>query len=104
MLIELIRGQTVLVIGMARSGLAAARLLAEQGAAKIILNDHKREEELAGELGEAARIKGVEAVTGGNRPELVTPEVSLIIKSPGVPPNLEIFRRAAEMQIPDYLK
>ena len=39
-------------------------------------------------------------MTGENPPELAAPGVSMVIKSPGVPPGLEIFKRSAELQIP----
>ncbi|MEW5786086.1 MAG: UDP-N-acetylmuramoyl-L-alanine--D-glutamate ligase [Bacillota bacterium] len=99
-MIELIRGRDVMVVGLARSGMAAVRLLAELGARKIIATDQKAASALRDELEQLNKFAGVTAVIGENRPELVTPDLSLIIKSPGVPPTLELFRRAAALQIP----
>jgi UDP-N-acetylmuramoylalanine--D-glutamate ligase len=98
--IDLIKGKEVLVVGMARSGMAAVEMLAGAGAAKITVTDHKQPAELESELAKLARFPAVQAVTGGNPPELVTTSLSLIVKSPGVPPKLELFRRAAELQVP----
>ena len=42
-------GKRVLVVGMARSGIAAARLLADRGA-RVIINDSKTEEALGDAL------------------------------------------------------
>lgn len=99
-MIDLIRGKTILVVGMARSGLAASRLLAELGAAKVVMTDRKPLEQLSGQVESLKKYCCIEAVTGGTPPELVTAGVTLVIKSPGVPPDLEIFRRAAAMKIP----
>lgn len=99
-MIDLIKGQRVLVIGMARSGLAAAELLAASGAAKITVADQKKPEELQEALARLKRLPTVETYTGSNPPELVTEELSLIIKSPGVPPTLELFKKAGQLDIP----
>jgi len=99
-LIDLIRGREILVVGMACSGLAAVRLLAELGARRIVVTDRKPEAELQPELALLRNFGVVKPVTGGNPPELVHPDLAMIIKSPGVPPTLELFRRAAELQIP----
>lgn len=99
-MIDLIKGKEILVVGMARSGMAAVELLSKTGAARITVTDQKQPGELKEEL---ARLKGypaVETVTGGNPAELVTPALSMIIKSPGVPPSLKIFSRAEELAIP----
>ncbi len=101
-MIDLIKGKKILVIGMARSGLAAVQLLAEMGAAKIIAADRKQAEEMLEETARLNRYPAVEVVTGGTSPELVTPELAMVIKSPGVPPDLEVIKRAESMQIPVY--
>ena len=46
------------------------------------------------------RLPAAVPVTGGTPPELVDPEISLVIKSPGVPPHLELFTRAEKLGIP----
>ena len=99
-MIDLIRGREILVVGMARSGLAAVRLLAELGARKIVVTDRKAEAALQPELALLRKYAMVKPVTGENPPDLVHPDLAMIIKSPGVPPGLELFRRAAELQIP----
>ena len=99
-MIDLIKGKEILVVGMARSGLAAVELLNKTGAAKITITDQKQSSELESELAALKRYPAVKAVTGGNPAELVTPELSMIIKSPGVPPTLELFSRAEELSVP----
>ena len=46
-----VRNKRVLVVGMARSGIAAAKLLAQKGAA-VTINDMKPEEAFGGQLDE----------------------------------------------------
>ncbi len=99
-MIEMIKDKEILVIGMARSGVAAVQLLADMGAAKITVADRKQAEELKDEASGLKRYPAVEVVTGGTSPGLVTAGLSMIIKSPGVPPDLEVFKKAEELQVP----
>ncbi len=99
-MIDLIKGKEVLVVGMARSGMAAVDLLSKSGAAGITVTDQKHPALLDAELARLERYPAVTVVSGGNPPELVTPGLSLVIKSPGVPPDLELFKRAEELAVP----
>lgn len=99
-MIDLIRDRTVLVVGLGRSGAAAAALLARLGAGRVIVTDRRPAAALQGELARLKKYGNLEAVTGENPPGLAAPGVSLVIKSPGVPPDLEILARAASLQIP----
>lgn len=99
-MLDEIRNREVLITGLARSGLAAARLASRLGARRIVVSDLKPAGALAAELAELARIPRTEAVTGRQGPELITAEVAVVIKSPGVPPHLELFRRASARGIP----
>jgi UDP-N-acetylmuramoylalanine--D-glutamate ligase len=89
-----IEGKKVLVVGLARSGVAAARLLARHGA-QVTANDIKTESEISDEARELISI-GVKLSLGNHPQELFT-ESDLIILSPGVPSDiapLEAARRA----------
>ncbi|MGB4642426.1 MAG: UDP-N-acetylmuramoyl-L-alanine--D-glutamate ligase [Dethiobacteria bacterium] len=99
-MIDLIRHQPVIVAGLARSGAAAAALLAEKGACEVIVTDLRPAAALQQELAALKKYKQLRVVTGENPPELVTPAVGLVIKSPGIPPSLELFQRAKALQIP----
>ncbi len=99
-MISMIKGKEVLVVGMARSGMAAAELLSKSGACKITVTDQKQPAHLENELALLKRYPNITAACGGNPPDLVTSNLSMIIKSPGVPPNLELFRKAEELGIP----
>jgi UDP-N-acetylmuramoylalanine--D-glutamate ligase len=84
--------KNILVVGLARSGAAAAEFLLSRGA-RVVVNDAKPESELKGVDG--LRSKGVEVVAGSHPPELFE-KSDLIVVSPGVPLALEPFRRARE--------
>ena len=99
-MIDLVKGKEVLVVGMARSGLAAVELLNKTGASNITITDSKKSSELQKEIDTLKRYKNLKYKTGSNPPELVTQNLSLIVKSPGVPPTLEIFKKAEELSIP----
>ena len=87
-------GQTVVVVGLGRSGLAAARLLAGRGA-RVVASDRRPAEELGPEvLGLSAA--GVRLELGAHRESSFT-SAALVVVSPGVPwdlPELHAARRA----------
>ena len=79
----------VLVLGLARSGEAAALALARRGVQVVGVD--RREDVDAGRLREA----GVEVVLGADDPELLD-GVDLLVKSPGVPPAAPLAAAARE--------
>lgn len=87
-----------LVVGLGRSGLAAARFLAARGAA-VTVTDTKTAAAV-GKAAETLRGLGAELALGGHQPEVfLAPE--LIVVSPGVPwdlePLVEARRRGIEV-------
>jgi UDP-N-acetylmuramoylalanine--D-glutamate ligase len=89
-----VEGKKVLVVGVARSGMAAARLLASRGAI-VIANDIKPEAQLVREAEELRRL-GV-MLSLGSHPESLFANAELIVLSPGVPADiapLDAARRA----------
>ena len=81
-------GQRVLVVGAARSGVAAAHLLARRGA-HVTLTDRKAQIPEAAELGAA----GVALELGGHNVKSFE-TANLIVLSPGVPIDLPEVARA----------
>ena len=81
-------GRRVMVVGAARSGVAAARLLRARGA-RVTLTDRARTIADAPSCGAA----GVELELGGH-PRETFERADLIVLSPGVPPALPEVRRA----------
>lgn len=89
-----VSGLQVLVVGAARSGVAAARLLARRGAV-VTLTDRKPQ------IAEAAELQaaGVRLELGGH--QLASFETaSLVVMSPGVPLDLPEVARARAVGIP----
>jgi UDP-N-acetylmuramoylalanine--D-glutamate ligase len=87
-----LRAKRVLVVGLGRSGTAAARLCAARGA-HVIVTDSRSASDLGAAL--AALPAGVERALGGH-PMAIFTSVDLIVLSPGVPeiPALAAARRA----------
>ena len=76
-----VEGKKVTVVGAARSGIAAARLLVERGA-QVTLSDARAD------IPEAQPLAGIGVAleTGGHQPETFT-SADLVVLSPGVPPE-----------------
>jgi UDP-N-acetylmuramoylalanine--D-glutamate ligase len=83
----------VLVVGLGRSGLAAARLCLNKGA-RVTLNDAAPRERLSKET-LALEAEGVPLIAGGH-PDNLFDNIDLCVISPGVPsfPALEAFERS----------
>ncbi len=86
-------GRSVVVVGAARSGVAAAELLARRGA-RVTLTDTRDAVEAAPRL----RDIGVQIELGGNRPDTLA-AADLIVVSPGVPLDQPVFEEARRRQV-----
>ena len=86
----------VLVVGMARSGVAAAQLLRASGA-EVTVNDSKTEEELGQQLKPLEGLQ-LERRFGCGAMELLEGKDCLVI-SPGIPDTVPFVVRAKEMGI-----
>ncbi len=84
----------VTVAGAARSGVAAAELLARRGA-RVILSDARADLPAAASL----RGLGVTLELGGHTRETFT-SAELVVLSPGVRPDLDVVQAARERGIP----
>jgi UDP-N-acetylmuramoylalanine--D-glutamate ligase len=80
-----VRNRRVVVVGAARSGVAAARLLAQRGA-RVTLTDLRPTIEAA----PALQAAGVAIEAGGHQPETLA-NADLVVVSPGVPTEQAIF-------------
>ena len=85
-------GKKALVCGMARSGIAAAKLLKKLGA-EVTLQDMKKREELSADVRNLEN-EGIVLYTGAN-PDDIACEQDIIVLSPGIPCDLP-FITAAE--------
>jgi UDP-N-acetylmuramoylalanine--D-glutamate ligase len=91
-----VKGKKILVVGLGRSGVAAAEFLQARGAL-VTANDAQAEEKLAAAA--ELRGRGVEVVAGTHPRELFE-TADLIVASPGVPLALEPFQRARAAGVP----
>jgi UDP-N-acetylmuramoylalanine--D-glutamate ligase len=78
-----LKGKAAVVIGLGRSGIAAARLLLDKGA-RVVATDAAERDRLSPEA-LALEAAGAELSVGGHNPEIFR-AVDLIVISPGVPP------------------
>jgi UDP-N-acetylmuramoylalanine--D-glutamate ligase len=89
-----IQGKRVTVVGGARSGLAAARLLARHGA-HVFLTDR---DEAKTRLPEQLEAAGVAYEFGGHTPRAL--DADLLVISPGVPSTVPLVQQALRQQTP----
>ncbi|MFT3771158.1 MAG: UDP-N-acetylmuramoyl-L-alanine--D-glutamate ligase [Minicystis sp.] len=88
-----VNGKTAVVIGLGRSGVAAANLLLGRGA-RVVANDSGARKKLSPEA-IALEAKGATIVAGGH-PESMFAGADFVVISPGVPsfPALEAFEKS----------
>ena len=89
-----VSGLNVVVMGAARSGVAAATLLVNRGA-NVTLSDQLPSLENADKL----RANGIELELGGHRTETLQ-VADLIVLSPGVSPHQAVVKKARRREIP----
>ncbi len=91
-----LRGKRVLVIGLARTGIATARFCAEHGATVTAMDAHEESELSADVLN--LREEGVK-LDLGSHPETSLLNQDLVIPSPGVPSDASVLQSARAKNI-----
>ncbi|CAM5786957.1 UDP-N-acetylmuramoyl-L-alanine--D-glutamate ligase [Brevibacillus borstelensis] len=91
------QNQHVVVLGMAKSGVAVAKLLHRFGA-HVVVNDQKPREEAAG--ADELEALGIEVICGGHPDDLIHPGVALVVKNPGIRYEAAPVAKAIELGIP----
>ena len=86
-------GKKALVCGMAKSGIAAAKLLKRLGA-EVTLQDMKKREDIAADVLNLEN-EGIVLYTGAN-PDDIACEQDIIVLSPGIPCDLPFINAAEE--------
>lgn len=92
-----IKDKNIVVLGLARSGLAVSKLLLHFGA-KVTVNDQKAAEELSGI--EELRDLGITVITGHHPEDLIHSGVALLVKNPGIPYSSPPVQKAMKLGIP----
>lgn len=93
-----LEGKRVLIIGAAKSGVAAARFVVHHGG-RVCINDLKGLQELDQQLLSSLEGLDIELVLG-EHVDLVSFNPDLVIPSPGVPLDIPLIVEALRMQIP----
>lgn len=91
------QGKNVLVLGLAKSGFAASRLLVRLGA-NVIVNDAKPFEN--NQEAEQLTKEGIEVICGAHPISLLDEPIDFVVKNPGIPYSNVIVEAAIAKSIP----
>ncbi|GAA4715567.1 UDP-N-acetylmuramoyl-L-alanine--D-glutamate ligase [Brevibacillus fulvus] len=92
-----VQDQTIVVLGLAKSGVAVAKLLHRFGA-HVVVNDQKPREQANGI--EELEALGIEVITGHHPDNIVHSGVALVVKNPGIPYEAAPVAKALSLGIP----
>jgi UDP-N-acetylmuramoylalanine--D-glutamate ligase len=92
------KGKKVSVLGLGKSGVAAAKLLANIGAAVEIF-EQKKAQDACPEAEELINL-GIPVFFQPNEEQIVTEDCALLVKNPGVPYSNPAVQRAIQLSIP----
>lgn len=87
----------ILILGLSKSGVAAAKYLNDAGADVFITENKAKKEEDNQKINELESL-GIQVETGGHSDEFIK-DSYLAVTSPGIPPHSEIFKRLKEQNI-----
>ncbi|CCQ95849.1 UDP-N-acetylmuramoylalanine--D-glutamate ligase [[Clostridium] ultunense Esp] len=85
-----LKNKNILILGLGISGVSTVKALNKLGA-KIIISDLKEEEELQENISQIENLN-IDFYLGTN--DVPLNHIDLIVKSPGIPPNLDIIKKA----------
>ncbi|MCM3717254.1 UDP-N-acetylmuramoyl-L-alanine--D-glutamate ligase [Fictibacillus phosphorivorans] len=96
---EFFKGKNILIVGLAKSGFAAAKLLHSFGAL-VAVNDRQPREGNR----EAERLEeiGISVVCGGHPLSLLDGDIDFVVKNPGIPYENPLIAEAIKRKIPVY--
>ncbi len=89
--------KNVVVLGLARSGVAACKFLRKRNC-NVTVNDMKKEEKK--EVLDELNNLGVKVILGSHPDDLINKDVDYLIKNPGVPIDHKYVLKARELGIP----
>lgn len=88
----------VLILGLSKSGISAAKYLSEHGA-DCYITEQKALQDKDKEMVKELEEEGIKVETGAHTDEFIN-DSYIAITSPGIPPKSEIFTRLKEKNIP----
>lgn len=88
--------EQVVVLGLAKSGQAVARVFHELGAI-VTVNDRKSREDCP--EAEELETLGIQVICGEHPESLIHPDVKLVVKNPGIPYHVPPIMKANELGI-----
>ena len=93
-----ILGKKVLVLGLSKSGIAAAKFAKKHGAVVYLSEGKSAKPDNVSMIDELKGL-GIEVETGGHSDNFVN-GAELVVTSPGIPPHSEIIQRIRKLNIP----
>ncbi len=90
------KGMKILVLGLAKSGFAAAKLLHSAGA-NVTVNDASPED--GNEEAAALRLEGIHVICGGHPSGILDEGFDLVVKNPGIPYSNSVVAEALRQGI-----
>jgi len=88
----------ILILGMARSGYQAAKLLIKRGN-DVYLNEYKSEDKMDKDQVKELKDLGVNLIFGSHPDDLLDESFDYLIKNPGVPIDHKYVLKARELGI-----
>ena len=98
LVIIMFENNKIFILGLARSGYQAAKLLSKRGN-QVVLNDGKSEDKLDQEQIKELRDAGVELIFGSHPDDILDESFDYLIKNPGVPIDHKYVLKARELGI-----
>lgn len=93
-----VKDKKILVLGLSKSGIAAAKCLAKRGAKVYITEGKEAKPEYLDKI-DTLKAIGIKIETGGHSEEFIS-NAELAVTSPGIPPHSEIMQKLNTMNIP----
>ena len=87
------KGKKVLVLGLSKSGIAAAKCLARRGANVFLTEGKEAKNEYISKITELENL-GIKVETNGHSDDFIN-NAELAVTSPGIPPHSEIMKKLA---------
>ena len=94
----MIKNKRILILGMARSGVAAAEILVKNN--DVVINDLKEEQFHDKEVVEKLKKMGVKLILGSHPDDLLDQGFDYLVKNPGIRDDHKYVSKAKEMSIP----